>query len=85
MLFILAAENGHLHILQWLYDEIGWKQLPSCALTEAAKNGHWHVCKWLLQEGCKLSSCAVERAAGNNHLDLALWLLEKVDYVDLWI
>ncbi len=49
--FEAAAKNGHLHVLQWLFQEnFPWNERLLCI---AAINGQLEVCKWALTTGKK--------------------------------
>lgn len=72
-----SAKHGHLHILQWLYenfhdDEAG---ATTDVMNHAAENNHLEVVLWLhanRTEGC--SDQAMVMAARNGHLQMVQWL-----------
>ena len=67
----VAAEHGHLRVLQWLRVWCAW-DAHTCVY--AALHGHMHVLQWVLENGCPTSPTAFTFAALNGHLD-ALQLL----------
>jgi len=82
----MAAENGHLNILQWLkLNENGnvnggycrWEDTtPTDVCSTAAKGGHFHILKWASENGglCDSETCA--NAAEKGRLDILKWLIE---------
>jgi hypothetical protein len=65
-----AAQNGHLHILEWMADQ---EQRYDCgkSMYEAARNGHVQVVQWLYENTS--ASCtmdAMDAAATHGHLDI---------------
>mmetsp|Transcript_15855 Transcript_15855/g.23837 ORF Transcript_15855/g.23837 Transcript_15855/m.23837 type:complete len:326 (-) Transcript_15855:571-1548(-) len=70
MLSTFATEKGHLHILQFLYEqkvEMNHKNLAFWACT----NGHIHVMDWLLEKNfAMLSPALLANAALRNQFDL---------------
>ena len=76
----LAAENGHLELLKWLYvyeNQYGGKS-TTFTMDCAAFNGHLEIVKWLHEnrkEGC--SFYAMDRAAYKGHLEVIKWLHEN--------
>jgi hypothetical protein len=68
-----AAQNGHLHILQWARaNECDWDG-ETCAM--AAQNGHLHILQWAIANGCdwNVQECAYH-ARSNGHDDVADWI-----------
>jgi hypothetical protein len=48
--YAIAAQSGHLHILQWLYDKgYPWDK-DTCA--GAKEKGHQHILDWIHANGC---------------------------------
>ena len=70
----VAAEYGHLEIVQWLH----FNRREGCsteAMDRAAKHGYLEVVQWLhdnRDEGC--STKAMDGASGNGHLEVVHWL-----------
>ena len=76
---IVAAEGGHLNILEWLhteYDQLraGYSRVL-CA--NAAYGGQLEVIKWLHEKGYGWSSTACECAAQYGHLEVLKYLHEN--------
>jgi len=68
-----AAMGGHLHVLQWLYENklCYMSIIPSAA----AKEGHLHVLKWAKDHGyTSFTPHVCERAAYGGHLEIIKWL-----------
>jgi hypothetical protein len=42
----LAAENGHLHVVEWLHENRR-EGCTTVAMNRAAGKGHLHVVEWL--------------------------------------
>ncbi|OQR81301.1 hypothetical protein THRCLA_11847, partial [Thraustotheca clavata] len=71
-----AAENGHLDILQFLYDE-GFKCSPEAAVG-AALQGHMEILYFLQSHNIvECNSLALLGATRNGHLDAVHFLYEK--------
>ena len=75
-LCMYAAQNGHLHTLQWLR-----ARDPPCLWHEwtcegAAANGHLEVLKWLRSQElpCPWGEITCRGAAANGHLEVLQWL-----------
>nr|WIL04766.1 ankyrin repeat-containing protein [Cedratvirus duvanny] len=67
----IAAENGHLEVLQWARaNGFPW-DLSIC--TIAAKNGHLEVLQWARANGCPWNEGTCTYAAGNGHLEVLQW------------
>ncbi|KXZ51847.1 hypothetical protein GPECTOR_11g286 [Gonium pectorale] len=76
--WLAAAQNGHIHICDWLKkrDRPFDKQRGAVAL--AARHGHRQTCDWLLREaGYPWSEEAVCEGLRRGDLDLANWLLQQ--------
>lgn len=74
---MMAAGNGHLHILQWMHakDAQGFNVQT---MNEAAAFGQLHVVQWLHEnrtEGC--TENAMDMAAGLGDLTMIRWLHEN--------
>lgn len=77
-LLIVAAENGHLNVVQYLCNngaDVRWRD--SCAFRTAAEKGHVDIVRYLNQRGAEIDSCnngAVKNAAAHGHLDVIKYL-----------
>ena len=73
----VAAENGHLHMVQFLYAH----KLGECstrAMEMAAYNGHLHLVKWIVaNQPSKLCRRGMVGAFAGGHLKIARWLREN--------
>jgi hypothetical protein len=80
----LAAANGHLECLQWLYHHRA-EGCTSAAFDGAAANGHKEVLEWLsgqLESGSNVnanarlcgSARALDMAAANGRVDILQWI-----------
>jgi hypothetical protein len=69
-----AAENGHLHVVQWLARNRGTAcRLTACA--RAAGNGHLQILKWVNNEGNgEWGVDIMDRAAQSGQLEIVEWL-----------
>ncbi|KAG7380229.1 Ankyrin repeat and SAM domain-containing protein 3 [Phytophthora pseudosyringae] len=75
MPFVLAAENGHLDVLKYLYEMKLNTDTTHWALDTAAGSGFLEMVKWIYEnrlEGCSLF--AMHFAAANGHLETVKWL-----------
>jgi Ankyrin repeats (3 copies) len=71
-----AAESGHLHVCQFLYNQQCPWNLFSCSW--AASAGHVHVVRWLQQHGCPWDSNTVLlAAAAGGHISVMQYVLEQ--------
>ena len=71
----LAAENGHLHILEFGVQN-GWIcDVWTCA--RAAFGGHLYIVKLLVKKGCCLNTTVLRAAAEGGHLHIVKWLKKK--------
>ena len=73
-----AAENGHLHILQWMRDALGASQLISeLAFPHAAQRGQLEVLKWgHAQNLLHKPSWLFKAASAHVQDETAAWLFE---------
>lgn len=79
----IVAENGHLEMLKWLYDNRK-EYYSGRALVLAASNGHFECMKWLYNNSSSIGrlnsgienpfSKAITMAAGYGHLNIVKWL-----------
>ncbi len=79
-IFLAAAENGHLDIMEYLM--IRYQHLQSYnnkALELAAENGHLNIIKYLLTDNITISikNYLLVEAAKNGHLDIVKYLISK--------
>ena len=74
----VAAENGHLHMVQYLHEH----KLGECsigAIEMAAHNGHQHIVKWIvMNQPRKLWGRAMIGALAGVNMKIARWLHENV-------
>ena len=72
-----AAENGHLHILEYLVER-KYDKYNEDACREAAKNGHLDCLKYLRETAkAPWNGDAVREAHENNHPDCVQYLLDN--------
>ncbi|KAG3024020.1 hypothetical protein PC120_g7254 [Phytophthora cactorum] len=76
-----AAANGHLGVLQWLYEKHHgrgyWNNTEICG---ALTNGHIKVVEWLRTHAVPRTECmakVMDAAAGAGNLDIVKWLHEE--------
>ncbi|KAF1788693.1 Ankyrin repeat-containing domain [Phytophthora cactorum] len=76
-----AAANGHLGVLQWLYEKHHgrgyWNNTEICG---ALTNGHIKVVEWLRTHAVPRQECmakVMDAAAGAGNLDIVKWLHEE--------
>src|SRR5579872_5352516 len=71
----IAAEGGHLRVLQWLREnECPW-DIHTCA--KASRNGHFEVLKWARINGCPWNAYTCFFAAYGGHLEVLQWAREN--------
>lgn len=71
-----AAEHGHLHILQWLYNNIPLMGGSTAIMDSAAVHNHLVIVKWLHENkygGC--TGTALGTAARKGYLEMVQWLI----------
>jgi hypothetical protein len=66
-----AAGGGHLHVLQWLTEEIGACDATTCA--SAALGGHLDVLTWAHENGYPWDETTCSSAALGGHLKVLEW------------
>ena len=72
-----AAENGHLHVLQWLKETLTVWRVDRNVIYQAALRGHLAILQWLYESGreyFELWSEAMDGAAEGGHLECLKWL-----------
>ncbi|OWY95980.1 hypothetical protein PHMEG_00033874 [Phytophthora megakarya] len=75
----MAAEHGHLEIVQWIYnvhtDVVNWCDVIDSAIDKAVSNGHLAIVQWLYNTGTRrYYPQTVHEAAQNGHLTMLQWL-----------
>jgi hypothetical protein len=72
----VAAERGHLEVLQWLREKgYPWNKL-TC--TRAARNGHLHILQWARQNSCPWNKDeCLTKAKEQGHLLIVKWIEEN--------
>jgi len=72
----LAAESGHLNVLEWLrmISDCPWDRRTTWV---AARNGHLPVLQWVLSNGGEYDNGTIARAAFGGHIHIMKWLREK--------
>lgn len=68
-----AARNGHLSILQWLYQKN--TILPEGICTNAAKSGNLCMIKWLHDRGYVMTAISCSAAVLKGHTNIADWAI----------
>lgn len=86
----IVAENGHLEMLTWLYNNRN-EYYTGRAIYLAAANGHLEVLQFLYNNLSYLSSLnfggenhinnAINAAASNGHLSVVKWLYYNTDVI----
>mmetsp|Transcript_5998 Transcript_5998/g.6194 ORF Transcript_5998/g.6194 Transcript_5998/m.6194 type:complete len:424 (+) Transcript_5998:142-1413(+) len=85
--YIAAASGGHLHILQWLRNDLLSHMnisITSCpwnttVCSSAAKNGHLHVIQWLRSQEppCPWNETTCIEAASSGYLNILQWVRDQ--------
>ncbi|GFH56107.1 hypothetical protein CTEN210_12583 [Chaetoceros tenuissimus] len=85
-LYQKIAENGHLHILQFLKEENFFFYGFCCSSYGAVRGGHIHILKWLKEIGCfnkPGNMCVIEKcakiAAKCGQLEVLEYMREHID------
>lgn len=71
----VAAEQGHLGVLQWGWNNGCTRNESTCAA--AARGGHLDVLQWLHEEGCAWDALTCCFAAGKGHLRVLQWAMDQ--------
>lgn len=74
----LAAQNGHLAMLQWLDTQPAIGGCTEDAMSAAALHGHFDVVRWLHERGAG-SIAALRSAIRGGHLEIVQFLFECGD------
>ena len=71
----MAAEGGHLNVLQWLRESgCNWdSETTQCAL----ERGNLEILKWATENGCPIRSTASETASRYGNLHILKWLYDS--------
>jgi len=69
----IAAENGHLEVLKWLYE----RKCVSYINGIAARHGHVHILEWQWNLGSYSSWVEGQEAAYYGHINVLKWLMAK--------
>ncbi|GFH56250.1 hypothetical protein CTEN210_12726 [Chaetoceros tenuissimus] len=87
-LYEKIAENGHLHILQYLKNEYYFFYGFCCSAYGAARGGHIHILQWLKELGCfervnkrVVKKCA-EIAAQCRQLEVLKYFKQNFDFFE---
>jgi len=84
--FVLACENGHINVMQWLWNisnkkiDLHVKNEFEFVLGLACKNGHIHIAQWLWYISNETINIHANNeypftaACDNEHLDIVQWL-----------
>jgi len=76
--WIAAAREGHVHILDWLHDEVnGFENHQTSILRAAAVAGRTNVLLWARDKGITWSNTTCAFAAAYGRLDVVQWLREN--------
>ncbi len=67
----VAAEGGHLKVLQWARSQGCPWDGQTCAM--AARGGHLEVLQWLRTQGCPWNEWTGKNAACRGHLKMLKW------------
>lgn len=72
-----AARGGHLHVIQWLFDQ-GYIQHVGDAFRNAAMSGYFDIVKWLVAHDILENvDEGVSGAAASGFSSIVTWLLER--------
>jgi hypothetical protein len=65
-----AAKGGHIHVLEWVMEKIGWNFENVCDSNDIFDcgiiSGNLKVVKWLKEHGCNSEDCEKEAAMSGN-------------------
>ena len=70
----LAAEGGHLEVVQWAREHGSQWNAVTCHL--AAMSGHLEVLRWAWKQDCPWNAMTCANAAWGGHLDVLRWARE---------
>jgi hypothetical protein len=69
-----AARNGHIHILDWLWENFRSFCSTSLVFFNAAEKGHLEALRWAKRHFCSWDQLVLRRAAFFGHLDALKWM-----------
>ena len=79
---IVAASNGHLHVLKWAIAN-GCECDYAEICKGAASNGHLHVLKWVTANAFEYDYAQIcEAAASHGQLHVLKWAVNGCDYAE---
>ncbi len=76
----VSAEEGHLHVLQWIVDN----EYPLDELTFSAATDHLNVLEWLYDRDCPRDEQVCSTAATRGNLEAIIWARSKGFPWDEW-
>ena len=71
-----AASRGHLHVLEWMFQNANKKiKVTPKLVGKAARNGHMHILEWLQERDQQIPLLQVlcEKAAKGGYLNILEW------------
>lgn len=79
-----ASENGHLDIVEYLYESWGilGQTIDERSIVAAATNGHLNIVKFLIGVGVPIDEWAIRHAASNGHTNVVKFLRQYIDNSD---
>lgn len=75
LLCAVAAKNGHLSILKWIYEVEGSRHFSSYTCQQAAMGGFIDIIEWLRGVQCDWEDGACQGALETGRLDTLRWLI----------
>lgn len=77
----VAAEGGHLDLLNLVIEKNPHSGLYNWAMVKAARGGHLNMVKYLIEKGANdRFEEAVKEAAGSDHFELMKYILSKFEF-----
>jgi ankyrin repeat protein len=68
----LAAKNGHLEVVKYLYEQAGSvtskTKASEAGIDEVARNGHLEVVEYLYKQGIKATQWAIDWTVENGRV-----------------
>lgn len=78
LLLDIAAEHGHLQLVQWIYNIQSIKSISADACERAVIGGHLDVIKWLYSNNFTINKrITTDYAAKFGHIHILMWLLDN--------
>lgn len=73
-----AAQRGHLHVLQWAWDNgyVG-KQNAKDIISEATTAGHLKILQMMHARGCELTSLVCAEASAQGYFEILRWAVKN--------